>query len=546
VKRLRIVSYAINGRGLGHLVRQLAILRWVRRYGALLGINIECWVLTTSEADTLARREGIAAFKMPSKAMMRDASIDPTRWLAVGRQWVMNAVAGLSPDVLVVDTFPGGSFGELLPVLETVPTRVLVARAVKDDIAADDGYRALLPLYQKIIVPDERGVGPILLREREELMSRDEARAALGITRDRAVYVTLGGGGDEAAARTLPVLAEKLVAHGWHVVVAAGPLYMGPERRGPHITWMDRYVPLELMLGVDAAVSAGGYNSVTELMFAGVPTVFLPQPRIADDQDGRARAAAAAGAARLAMSLDEVPDLLEAPGAPAAARALVPHNGARAAAAEILSTVLPAADVAMAQSVVTPDLWARAQRVYLAGRSESGPLHLGADKALETVSVLVGDSPSAQKERDALLAELVAEGALISAPARRRLPAAVRVEKFLAAVEHANAPIETAIAIVRGLKRKFPAAGLDALVDACVVLFPAWARFADWMGAVSLVNALPLQRGVAVGEVATGLVTWLERETDLFDALRRFAHLEGNGARSLGDVLRQLPNEVEA
>jgi len=55
---------------------------------------------------------------------------------------------------------------------------------------------------------------------------------------------------------------------------------------------------------------------------------------------------------------------------------------------------------------------------------------------------------------------------------------------------------------------------------------------------------LPLQRGVGVGEVASGLVTWLERETDLFDALRRFAHLEGNGTRSLGDVLRALPNEV--
>lgn len=544
MKRLRVVSYAINGRGLGHLVRQLAILRWVRRYGALLDVNVECWVLTTSEADTLARREGIPAFKMPSKAMMRDAGIDPARWLAVGRQWVMNAVAGLSPQLLVVDTFPGGSFGELLPVLETVPTRVLVARAVKDDIASDDAYRALLPLYHRSIVPDERGVGPILLREREELMPRDEARTALGITRDRAVYVTLGGGGDEAAARTLPVLADRLVARGWHVVVGAGPLYIGPERRGPHITWMDRYVPLELMQGVDAAVSAGGYNSVTELMFAGVPAVFLPQPRIADDQDGRARAAAEAGAARLATSLDEVPDLLEAPGDPAAARALVPHNGARTAAAEILATVLPAADVAMAQSVVTPDLWARAQRLDPGRRSESGPA--GGVSALEAMRVLVGDAPSAQKERDALLAELVAEGALLSAPARRRSPPAIRIDRFLAASEQAQAPLATAIAIVRGLKRKFPAAGLDALVDACVVLFPAWARFADWMGAVSLVNALPLQRGVPLAEVATGLAAWLEHETDLFDALRRFAHLEGNGARSLGEVLRALPSEAEA
>src|SRR6185503_8556589 len=156
----------------------------------------------------------------------------------------------------------------------------------------------------------ERGVGPILLREREELMPREDAREALGVTRERAVYVTLGGGGDEAAARVLPQLTGRLVARGWHVVVGAGPLYVGPERRGPHITWMDRYVPLELLQGADAAVSAGGYNSVTELMFAGVPSVFLPQPRIADDQAGRARAACEAGAGRFATTLAEIPDLL--------------------------------------------------------------------------------------------------------------------------------------------------------------------------------------------------------------------------------------------
>jgi len=532
VKRLRIVSYAINGRGVGHLVRQLSILRWVRRYGGLLGVPVECWVLTTSEADTLARREGFPAFKMPSKAMMRDAGIEPTRWISVARQWVMNAVAGLSPDLLIVDTFPGGSFGELVPVLEMVPHRVLVARAVRDEIAGDDAYAPLLPLYGKQIVPDERGVGPILLREREEMLDRNAARAALGVPDGkRCVYVTLGGGGDEAAPRTLPVLTERLVARGWHVVVGAGPLYSGVEKRGANITWMDRYVPLELLAGADAAVSAGGYNAVTELMFAGVPTVFLPQPRIADDQEGRARAAVAAGAGRFATSLDEIPDLLEAPGDPTAARALVPHNGARRAAAEILAMVLPAGDVAFASSVLSPALWARAQT--LAGLTQT-------DAALELVTVVLGDTPSAIKEREAVMAELADDGVLVSAPARRRSPATERVAKFLATVEATRAPIEHAVALVRGLRRKFPAAGIDGVVDACAQLFPVWARFADWMGAVSLVNALPAQRAVTIFDTARSLSAWLATEEDLFDALRRFAHLEGNGARSLADVLRTL------
>ena len=127
MKRVRVVSYAINGRGMGHLVRQLAILRMAKRLAALLDVRLEPWVLTSSEADTLAQREGVPALKMPSKAMLRDADIGPHRYLAVARGWVLNAVAGLQPDVLVVDTFPGGSFGELVPVIDLVPKKVLVA-----------------------------------------------------------------------------------------------------------------------------------------------------------------------------------------------------------------------------------------------------------------------------------------------------------------------------------------------------------------------------------------------------------------------------------
>lgn len=508
MRTIRVVSYAINGRGVGHLVRQLAILRWVKRYAMLLGVNLEAWVLTTSEADTLARRENIAALKMPSKAMIRDAGIEPTRHLAVARQWVMNAVAGIGPDVLVVDTFPGGSFGELLPVLETVAQRVLVARAVKDEVASDPAYSPLLKLYQRTIIPDERGVGPILLREREELAPREAARRALGITDRRAVYVTLGGGGDEMAARVLPELVDRLVARGWHVVVGAGPLYLGEERRGPHITWMDRYVPLELLQGVDAAVSAGGYNSVAELCYAGVPTVFLPQPRIADDQEARARAVVAAGAGRLAKSIDEIPDLLDQPGDGQIARSLVTKNGASAAAIQVLSAVLPAADLAFAQQLLTPALWARAQRV-----------------GLEVIAPLIGDTPSRDRERDALLASLVDDGALLSAPVKKRPAASERIERFLTACETHAVPATSAVAIIRALRQRFPGTPLDIVVASSEILLAAFARFGDWQGALAVINALPPQHA-SLQNVAPQLATWLGQEHDLFDAARRCARGE--------------------
>ncbi|MEZ4464682.1 MAG: glycosyltransferase [bacterium] len=355
--RLKVVSYAINGRGMGHLVRQLALLRQIRRVGSLLDVQCECWILTSSEADTLARREGIPALKMPSKAMLRDAGVDPARSLAILRGWVLNALAGLQPDLLLVDTFPGGSFGELLAALELARTRVLVARKVRDGFEADAAYQALLPLYDRVIIPDSRDVGPILIREREELPSRDEARRALGVPDgQRAVYLTLGGGGEVSAPDVLPRLVDALLARGWHVVVGAGPLYQGPERRGAGITWLDRYLAVELLPGVDAAVSAGGYNSFHELMHVGVPTVFLPLDRIADDQRERALRAVEAGAGRLARSLEEVPDLLESPGDAEVARSLVPGGGALAGAIAALGAVLPADDLRTAARVLRPEV----------------------------------------------------------------------------------------------------------------------------------------------------------------------------------------------
>jgi UDP-N-acetylglucosamine:LPS N-acetylglucosamine transferase len=62
--------------------------------------------------------------------------------------------------------------------------------------------------------------------------------------------------------------------------------------------------------GVDLAVSTADYTNFHELLSAGVPTVFVPDPRAADDQMARARFAAAAGTALCAASADELDQVL--------------------------------------------------------------------------------------------------------------------------------------------------------------------------------------------------------------------------------------------
>ncbi|MDG1484046.1 MAG: hypothetical protein P8R54_30925 [Myxococcota bacterium] len=517
MSRLCIVSYAINGRGMGHLVRQLSILRWIRRYGALMDIGVECWVLTSSEADTLARREGVPSLKMPSKAMMRDAGIDPHRYLAIARTWVLNTLAGLSPDVLIVDTFPAGSFGELVASLELARCRVLVERRVRPEFAEDDAYKALLPLYDRRIVPDDRQTGPIIIREREELMPRQRARTALGIPDgDRAVYVSLGGGGDRAADQLLPRAVRLLRESGWHVVVGAGPLYSGEEVRGPGITWLDRYVPMELFLGLDAAVSAGGYNSFHELMYAGVPTVFLPQPRIADDQEERVARAVAAGAARRAESLAAVPALLEDPGSSEAARGLVPDNGARHAAARILSLVCPPEDVDRAVKILSPSLIGQ-----LEGEG------WGLSQGLEAVRLLSGAMPSA-------IARRAAQQELMKGVS------AARIGDFFALCHRCAVPTDIALSLLNAIHRKFPAARGSSLLGGVEVLFSCWSPFEDWMGAVSLMRAIPVQRQLSLAMFAEEVSAWLAGQDELFDALREFSRVEGHGRRSVSETLAIL------
>ena len=377
-RSLSLVSYAVNGSGLGHVARQVAIHRWLRRYASFAGVATQHWFLTTSEADTWLWHEGFAAFKLPSKSVVEAAGVPKLSYLALAKQWIWHSLALLRPDLLIVDTFPNGSFQELLGALDLCKQRALVLRPVKADFAQQAAFRAVASLYDRVIVPasaddgiaelglDPRRVaftGPIMRAERFELRPRAEARQALGVADDaRCVLVSAGGGGDASAEQLFQSTAELLAADPrLHLVLAAGPLFRGTPRRGPRLTWWTEPGLGEYLLGVDAAVCAAGFNTAHELLFAGVPTVFVPQDKIADDQAARVNALVRAGAARVA-SLDDPIGLQAAiaavlqPDTAAALRAAamvhVPENHARDAALELLGLVLPAPLLRQAREVV--------------------------------------------------------------------------------------------------------------------------------------------------------------------------------------------------
>lgn len=514
---LRVVAYAINGRGMGHLTRQLAILRAARRIAGTLGQRVEPWVLTSSEADTLARREGVPSIKIPSKSMLRDAGIEPARYLAVARGWVLQALATLQPDLLLVDTFAGGSFGELVAALELARNRVLVRRRMRPEADREARTEALIAAYDRVIVPDE-AEAPILLRERAELLDRAAARRALGLSDgDRACWITLGGGGDPEAGRLLPRLVDVVAAAGFVPVVAAGPLYAGPERRGPGVVWIDRYAAMELLPAADVAVSAGGYNAVHELRFVGVPTVFLPLEKLADDQEARA----------LASGLGPAVSGVEAVG-PALAR-LAPveprgRNGATEAAVAALSLVLDPRDVARAAAA-----WDDRLLGALRGTD------LTPTAALSLVRLFAAEPPSQVAHRAALAAEWTARGGEVRLP-----PVAPGADpaRFVELCRAHGAEVREVLPLAEELARRFPAAGPAERLAALERWVARWAPADAWMGVLALVRALPTQREYRLDGFTDDLFAWLGDELDPYSALRRLHALEARGRRPLAEVLR--------
>lgn len=355
---MRALFYAVNGLGLGHVTRLLGIARALRR----LQPDVEVLFLTSSEADGVLHRERFAAVKLPSKTIREEVGLQKTRYLKLAQTVTWNTIATFDPDVLVVDTYPMGSFEELIPALRWRQKNVFVFREQRRDAVGLPLLQATLPLYDAVIVPHAtvdavgpvpepaklRAVGPVLVRERSELRSRDDARRHLGLSlTDTLVYASFGGGGDPESQQALVAANAAVQAMpNAKLVIGAGPLLRDVPMLAGATVLRGVYPMLEFLPAFDAAITATGYNSVHELLFAGVPSVFVPFERVLDDQERRARFLESQGAGRAVTSLDSASlqaalrDVLSRKSAIMdAGRKVVSTNGAEAAARVLLEVV---------------------------------------------------------------------------------------------------------------------------------------------------------------------------------------------------------------
>ena len=170
--------------------------------------------------------------------------------------------------------------------------------------AADRG-----PLSERT---DAEHIAPVSLTDVLPATTREEARTRLGLPADGPVLLLAPGSGALGSIEASAALVQQAVRESgpeWTVAVTKQAISRhNVSTASDRVVALDDVYPLSRhMAAFDAAVSAAGYNSVHELLGAGVPTLFVPSVNhVTDDQGARAHGVAARGAAMVATSDDDV------------------------------------------------------------------------------------------------------------------------------------------------------------------------------------------------------------------------------------------------
>jgi predicted glycosyltransferase len=394
---LRFLFYSHDGVGLGHVRRNLAIAR------ALTASNSEASILlatSADEAESFGVPPNVDVLRLPGLRKLDNERYAARRLRvpfgdvrALRSALLAAAVESFRPTVMLVDKHPLGVGGELHPALESLRAAgaraVLGLRDILDDRAAvmreweeRDLARRIAEYYDRVLVygcpnvldpiAEYRLPGHVaertsfcgyVVNQPSEHGSRSDAFPMLAATpRPRPVVLATAGGGEDGFG-LLKTFIEAAGEAPWDGIVVAGPQSCSEERQILRRMAADAGVAFSTFIpdlsstltAVDALVSMGGYNTLTEAAASGVPTVCVPRIVPRTEQLIRARAFARIGLLRLveperldARALrSEVSCALETSRSRLGGRALAALglDGAERAAHDLLELAKPSAAV---------------------------------------------------------------------------------------------------------------------------------------------------------------------------------------------------------
>lgn len=300
-----ILFIATNGAGLGHLTRCLAVARKLKRERP----DTEIIFLTTSLALTSVHREGFTAYCIPSLMLIKNISAG--QWNALLKTMMTQLLQLYRFSAVIFDgAMPYASITAAMAGENKIP-RIWIRRgSEKSGEIADKRVQAEKE-FDYVILPGEAGgelkagdgkhinVNPIIYLDKEEIWTREQVRRFLKIPEGKkAVYVQLGAGNINDIDSDIYKIVTELRKYP-DVLIVLGESMIGNELKiiEDDILIIKDYPNAKYFNGFDFAISACGYNSFHELLYFGVPTIFLPNRNTkTDDQYARAMISERAGA----------------------------------------------------------------------------------------------------------------------------------------------------------------------------------------------------------------------------------------------------------
>lgn len=295
----------INGAGLGHLTRSLAIAKRLQR----LEPSAEIIFLTTSIGVTLVHRAGFACHHVTPAALVKTGALE---WHTLFFATIENVIRLHKPATLVFDgTIPYLGLQRVMHNYRNLKY-VWVKRGLYKTGVAHRKLDAYLRKFNIVISPGEMGsseiagqspvgklnmVEPISLLDKDDLLERDVARRLLRLDVNRpCAYVQLGAGNINGISNMQDRVISFLKSRGVQVVLAQSPISLRADPNVSADSVVVDYPNSKYFAAFDFAVLAGGYNSVCEAVSLGLPAIFLPNTATgADDQVERVRQASQFG-----------------------------------------------------------------------------------------------------------------------------------------------------------------------------------------------------------------------------------------------------------
>jgi hypothetical protein len=297
-KPRRVLFLSSNGVGMGHLTRLLAIAERCRA-------PIVPVFVTMSQAFGVIAERGYLAEHIPYHGHM---GADIYRWNKHLHQ-ELNELIGFYEAAVVVCDFNSPFQGVLDAIADNPATWFVWCRRGMWRPGAGAKFIERERHFHAVLEPQDlagtfdagltatsrdrtRAVAPIRLLDNDQMRSRDEARHDLGLDPERPAVILLLGSGNNYDYATIRQLTLRHLASRPDVQIVVAEWLMAEEsvELPPEVIRARRFPLSPYFPAVDAAISAVGYNSFHELVFAGLPTLFVPNENPAqDDQLARAR-----------------------------------------------------------------------------------------------------------------------------------------------------------------------------------------------------------------------------------------------------------------